>query len=109
MTRKIDDYLLIRHTPNGREFPNLDCWGLIVDAYREQLNIELNDYTDLRQKDMTRGLMWERQRGGSKKLMSRRTMTLLRSSLVADFTMSDCGSTVKFCIRRRERTADMSR
>lgn len=68
MTRKIDDYLLIRHTPNGREFPNLDCWGLIVDAYREQLNIELNDYTDLSQKDMTRGLMWERQEGRFKEV-----------------------------------------
>lgn len=61
--RNINDYLLIRHTPNGREFPRLDCWGLIVDIYRENLGIELDDYTDLSQKDMSRGLQYERQAG----------------------------------------------
>ena len=45
--RSINDYLLNKHTPNGRTFPNLDCWGLIVDFYREQLGIQLNEYTDL--------------------------------------------------------------
>ena len=63
MTRKLNDYLLIRHTPNGRTFPYLDCWGLIVDVYREQLGIQLNEYTDLDSKTMSRGLMWERQDG----------------------------------------------
>ena len=45
--RRINDYLLNKHTPNGRRFPYLDCWGLVVDFYREILNIELNEYTDL--------------------------------------------------------------
>lgn len=63
MTRKINDYLLIKHTPNGREYPYLDCWGLIVDVYREILGIKLHDYTDLTQKDMNKGLMYERDSG----------------------------------------------
>ncbi|MBQ6687613.1 MAG: C40 family peptidase [Bacteroidales bacterium] len=63
MSRKINDYLLIKHTPNGREYPYLDCWGLIVDVYREILDIKLHDYTDLTQKDMNKGLMYERDSG----------------------------------------------
>lgn len=63
MSRKINDYLLIKHTPNGREYPYLDCWGLIVDVYREILDIKLHDYTDLTQRDMSKGLMYERDSG----------------------------------------------
>lgn len=63
MSRKINDYLLIKHTPNGREYPYLDCWGLIVDVYREILDIKLHDYTDLTQRDMSKGLMYERESG----------------------------------------------
>ena len=63
MSRKINDYLLIKHTPNGREYPYLDCWGLIVDVYREILGIKLHDYTDLTQRDMNKGLMYERDSG----------------------------------------------
>lgn len=63
MSRKINDYLLIKHTPNGREYPYLDCWGLIVDVYREILDINLHDYTDLTQRDMSKGLMYERESG----------------------------------------------
>lgn len=61
--RNINDYLLIKHTPNGRVFPYLDCWGLIVDIYRENLGIELNEYTTLNHATMARGLMYERQAG----------------------------------------------
>ena len=61
--RNINDYLLIKHTPNGREFPRLDCWGLIVDLYRENLGITLDDYTDLDHSTMSRGLQYERQAG----------------------------------------------
>ena len=61
--RNINDYLLIKHTPNGRKFPHLDCWGLIVDYYRENLGIELNEYTTLDARSMSRGLMFERQAG----------------------------------------------
>ena len=53
--RSINDYLLNKHTSNGRTFPNLDCWGLIVDFYREQLGIQLNEYTDLDSKCMGKG------------------------------------------------------
>lgn len=61
--RSIDDYLLIKHTPNGRTFPNLDCWGLIVDYYREMLRIQINEYTDLTAANMSTGLMYERLSG----------------------------------------------
>lgn len=61
--RSINDYLLNKHTPNGRRYPFLDCWGLVVDVYREMLGITLNEYTDLSQQDMSKALMYERQSG----------------------------------------------
>lgn len=61
--RNINDYLLIKHTPNGRKYPYLDCWGLIVDFYKNVLNIELNEYTDLDAGSMSRGLAYERNAG----------------------------------------------
>lgn len=61
--RSINDYLLNKHTPNGRKYPYLDCWGLVVDVYREMLGITLNEYTDLSQQDMSKALMYERQAG----------------------------------------------
>lgn len=61
--RSINDYLLNKHTPNGRKYPFLDCWGLVVDVYREMLGITLNEYTDLSQQDMSKALMYERQSG----------------------------------------------
>lgn len=61
--RHIDDYLLIRHTPGGRKFPDLDCWGLVLDYYREQLGVTLPEYTDLAQSSMGRALSWELQAG----------------------------------------------
>lgn len=61
--RSINDYLLNKHTPNGRKYPYLDCWGLVVDVYREMLGISLNEYTDLSQRDMSKALMYERQSG----------------------------------------------
>ena len=61
--RKIDDYLLIKHTHNGRVYPRLDCWGLIVDFYRENLKINLDEHTDLTQKSMTKGVNEECKQG----------------------------------------------
>lgn len=61
--RHINDYLLIQHTPNGRTFPRLDCWGLVVDYYQQNLGITLDDYTDLDSKTMSKGLMYERDAG----------------------------------------------
>ena len=61
--RKLDDYLMIRHTPNGREFPYLDCWGLVCDVYREYLDIELSEYTSLNHKTMSQGFSRERESG----------------------------------------------
>jgi cell wall-associated NlpC family hydrolase len=61
--RKLDDYLMIRHTPNGRQFPFLDCWGLVCDVYREYLDIELSEYTSLSHKTMSQGFSQERESG----------------------------------------------
>lgn len=61
--RNINDYLLIKHTPNGRNYPFLDCWGLIVDFYKNMLGVELNEYTDLDAGSMSRGLAYERSAG----------------------------------------------
>ena len=61
--RKLDDYLMIRHTPNGREFPYLDCWGLVCDVYREYLDIVLSEYTSLNHKTMSQGFSRERETG----------------------------------------------
>lgn len=61
--RKLNDYLLVKHTPNGRTYPFLDCWGLVVDVYKEMLGIQLNEYTDLTQKTMSTGFMYERDSG----------------------------------------------
>lgn len=58
--RKLDDYLLITHTPGGRQYPRLDCWGLIVDYYRENLGITLDEHTDLTHATMNAGFAAER-------------------------------------------------
>ena len=55
MSRNINDYLLITHTPNGRNYPFLDCWGLVVDVYREMCGITLDDHTDLTAETMQEG------------------------------------------------------
>ncbi len=48
-------YLLVKHTPNGRKYPYLDCWGLILEYYRCELGIELPKFCDLEQSTMTLG------------------------------------------------------
>ena len=61
--RTVNDYLLVRHTPGGREFPNLDCWGLVRDYYREILRIDLPEYADLSGNTMSAGFRREMERG----------------------------------------------
>lgn len=63
MSRSVNDYLLIKHTPGGRTFPALDCWGLVVDYYREILGIDLPPYADLTQEHMAQGFQRELMRG----------------------------------------------
>ena len=44
-----DRYVGIPYADKGRETGNgdaLDCWGLLVKVYREQLGIELPSYSD---------------------------------------------------------------
>lgn len=51
----LNHYLLNSYRPNGRKYPHLDCWGLVVYWYRRELGIELNEYADLSQKTMSEG------------------------------------------------------
>ena len=37
----IDKYIGLPWVQGGREFPSFDCWGLVRDVYRSQLNINL--------------------------------------------------------------------
>lgn len=48
-------YLLNNYRLNGRSYPYLDCWGLVVYWYRRELGIELNEYTQLNYKTMSDG------------------------------------------------------
>lgn len=68
--RTLNDYLLIRHTPGGREFPNLDCWGLVRDYYREILGIDLPEYTDFSGGTMSGGFSREMERGKFREIES---------------------------------------
>ena len=61
----LNHYLLIRHTPNGRKYPFLDCWGLVCEFYRREFGIELDDYTDFSIRD---GYEKESDRGGFKEV-----------------------------------------
>ena len=38
----LNHYLLIRHTPNGRKYPFLDCWGLVCEFYRRECFFEID-------------------------------------------------------------------
>ena len=51
LNMQLNHYLLIRHTPNGRKYPFLDCWGLVIEFYRREFGIELDDYTDFSIRD----------------------------------------------------------
>lgn len=51
---QIDHWLLSRHVPGGRKFPELDCWGLVCDVYRS-LGVTLPEFTDLAQNTMQKG------------------------------------------------------
>ena len=42
-----DDYIGIPYCVNGRDRDGIDCYGLIVLVYREQLSVTLPDQTDV--------------------------------------------------------------
>ena len=37
MSVNIEKYLRNIHTPNGRIYPHLDCWGLVCYVYQNEL------------------------------------------------------------------------
>ena len=55
MSVNIEKYLHNIHTPNGRIYPHLDCWGLVCYVYQNELNIELDLCTDCQKNTMTVG------------------------------------------------------
>lgn len=44
-----------RHQPNGRIFPNCDCWGLVCHVYMRELNIDLDKCLNFDKDTMTAG------------------------------------------------------
>ena len=61
MSVNIEKYLRNIHTPNGRIYPYLDCWGLVCYVYQNELNIELDLCTDCQKDTMTVG--YEKTKG----------------------------------------------
>lgn len=49
----IDKYQFINHTPGGRVFPDIDCWGLVRIIYFDRLHVQLPEFVDFSQADMT--------------------------------------------------------
>ncbi len=37
----IDRYLSVKYQAGGRVFPNLDCWGLVITFFRDELGIDI--------------------------------------------------------------------
>ena len=61
MSVNVEKYLRNIHTPNGRIYPHLDCWGLVCYVYQNELNIELDLCTDCQKDTMTVG--YEKTKG----------------------------------------------
>ena len=40
----VNSYIGLPWVSGGRVFPEFDCWGLVRDVYRKQLDVELNNY-----------------------------------------------------------------
>lgn len=55
-------YFAIKHTKNGRQYPFLDCWGLVCEYYKLEKNITLYPYSELSQDTMSQGFECEKTR-----------------------------------------------
>ena len=51
----ISHYLFNQYKANGRQYPYLDCYGLICYVYKRELNIDLDLATEFDYKTMTSG------------------------------------------------------
>ena len=38
---QVNKYLVCQYRYGGRNFPYLDCWGLVLNFYKNELNIDL--------------------------------------------------------------------
>lgn len=55
MSLNLTRYFSVQYTRDGRKYPFLNCWGLIMDFYQTEFGITLNGYTDYEPKTMTGG------------------------------------------------------
>lgn len=53
--KRLKHYFAVQYTKDGREYPFLNCWGLICEFYRRELNITLSLFTEYTPKTMTAG------------------------------------------------------
>lgn len=51
-TVNFNKYFLCKYTIGGRVFPNLDCWGFVLDFYKTKLNVVLPEFVDFSQLNM---------------------------------------------------------
>ena len=51
-----DIYYFVSWTRGGRVYPNIDCWGLVCDAFKRRRNITLDAYTQFSESSMTNGM-----------------------------------------------------
>lgn len=55
MSLNLNRYFSVQYTRDGRKYPFLNCWGLIMDFYQTEFGITLDGYTDYEPKTMTGG------------------------------------------------------
>lgn len=52
MTRWAEKYMGLRFLDGGRDFPAVDCWGLVCLVFRHEQGIELPPYGDISARDL---------------------------------------------------------
>ena len=55
-------YFAIQHTPHGRVYPFLNCWGLVCEFYRRELGISLDLHTEYDPATIDAGYQAEREK-----------------------------------------------
>ena len=109
MSVNIEKYLRNIHTPNGRIYPHLDCWGLVCYVYKNELNIELDLCTDCQKDTMTDG--YEKIKGSFTEVKTPRDFDVIcyfKHSVLVHVGIYIYTFTVTFCIQTAKRAVVLS-